>query len=130
MSATRADDYEAWAARLQQKRTTSQQKYLGASPDDDHLTYWDSEHVFAESERVTADERSSAKGVDLAPAYAALDLDPTASAKDVERAFRRLAKQHHPDRHVASDEPTREFHLARMRRINDAYDQLRRAASS
>jgi DnaJ-class molecular chaperone len=128
MSATRADAYEAWAARLQDKRATSKQKYVTATPDDDHLTYWNSEHVFTESERVTADERSAASGAALAAAYAALGLDPTASSKDVEQAFRRLAKQHHPDRHVAADEATREFHLARMRRLNDAYAQLRRAA--
>jgi DnaJ-domain-containing protein 1 len=126
MSDTRADEYEAWGARLQAKRARSNQKYVGAPPDAGPPTYWDSEHVFRESERVGADERGSAKGADLAPAYAALGLDPTASSKDVERAFRRLAKEHHPDRHVAADDAAREFHLARMRRINDAYAQLRR----
>jgi DnaJ-class molecular chaperone len=130
MSAARADDYEAWAARLQDKRTTAKQKYVGATPDVEHLTYWDSEHVFSESERLTADDRGTTKGVDLAPAYAALGLDPAASSKDVERAFRQLAKEHHPDRHVAADEAAREFHLTRMRRINDAYAQLRRATAT
>ena len=47
------------------------------------------------------------------------------SPRQVETAFRRLAKEHHPDRHIDADEATRAFHLDQMRRINEAYSRLR-----
>ncbi len=54
--------------------------------------------------------------------------EPTAN--QVETAFRRLAKQHHPDRHIGADEATRAYHLDQMRRINEAYSRLRQLQST
>ena len=50
--------------------------------------------------------------------YAVLGVPPTASASQVREAYRRLAKQFHPDRH--SDVQATE----RMQRINQAWEML------
>src|SRR3712207_1996067 len=51
--------------------------------------------------------------------YATLGVDPGASPKQIEAAFRRLARQYHPDLNPAPDAATR------MRAINAAYQVLR-----
>ena len=51
--------------------------------------------------------------------YAVLGLRPDASAADVERAYKRLIKAHHPDREGGD--------AVRASEINRAYQQLRRA---
>jgi len=127
MSSARVDDYEAWAERLQRKRVAAKEKYRGPTDREAPPTYWDAEHVFDDSERLSADDAATGHGRDLAAAYAVLGLDPTASAREVETAFRGLAKLHHPDRHVTADDQTRAEHLDEMRRVNDAYATLRRA---
>ena len=50
-------------------------------------------------------------------AYAALGLDPSADAAEIEQAYRRLIKQHHPDR-IGGD-------ASRAAEINRAYRELR-----
>lgn len=59
---------------------------------------------------------------DAARHFRALRLPITASAEDVKRAYRRLALQHHPDKHVgmAKEEAAHEF-----RRVAEAYEALR-----
>jgi curved DNA-binding protein CbpA len=54
----------------------------------------------------------------LANPYAVLGVPPTASASQAREAYRRLAKQFHPDRH--SDAQATE----RMQRINRAWETL------
>jgi DnaJ-class molecular chaperone len=54
-----------------------------------------------------------------------LDLREGANLDDVSRAYKQLAKQHHPDRFVEADEDTRRFHQERMACINQAYRTLR-----
>jgi antibiotic biosynthesis monooxygenase (ABM) superfamily enzyme len=51
--------------------------------------------------------------------YGVLELDPSADATAVEAAFRRLARQNHPDVSGGSDAAT-----ARMKRLNLARDWL------
>jgi len=53
-----------------------------------------------------------------ASAYAALGLDPGADDAEIERAYKRLIKQHHPDREGGDS--------ARAAEINQAYRDLRR----
>jgi hypothetical protein len=55
-----------------------------------------------------------------ASAYAALGLEPGADASAVERAYKRLIKQHHPDREGGDS--------ARAAEINRAYRELRGSA--
>lgn len=56
-----------------------------------------------------------------ASAYAALGLRPGADRDEVERAYRRLIKLHHPDRHGGD--------AGRAAEINRAYSELRRASA-
>jgi TonB family protein len=51
--------------------------------------------------------------------YAVLGVSPTATAVDIKRAFRSLARQHHPDRHGGTP--------ARMTALNEAYAVLKDA---
>lgn len=52
--------------------------------------------------------------------YKVLGLEPDASDEDVKRAYRRLAKQYHPDRNPGDAEAAR-----KMQEVNDAYDQIK-----
>lgn len=65
---------------------------------------------------MAADPRPAAVPFD---AYAVLDLDPTASADDVRRAYRRLARVLHPDAN-----PGDVAAAARFRRVAEAYALL------
>lgn len=52
--------------------------------------------------------------------YKVLGLEPDASDDDVKRAYRRLAKQYHPDLNPGDQEAAR-----KMQEVNDAYDQIK-----
>jgi curved DNA-binding protein len=51
--------------------------------------------------------------------YQVLGVDRTASAEVIQKAFRRLARKHHPDINPAADS------AARMQELNEAYEVLR-----
>jgi hypothetical protein len=55
-------------------------------------------------------------------ALEALDLEPDADFKSVKAAYRRLAKEHHPDRKQGDKEAEKHFHA-----IQAAYEVLRKA---
>ena len=64
--------------------------------------------------------------------YQALGVAPDASPEDIRRAYLRLAREHHPDRHAAAGTPAgRDGAEARMREVNAAWavlgDEARRA---
>ena len=60
-----------------------------------------------------------------ADAWHALGLPPTASVAEAERAYRRLAKHHHPDR-VGDDPAARQRAAHRMASLNAAIAAVRR----
>ncbi len=53
-----------------------------------------------------------------------LGLAPSASDADVRRAYHRLAREHHPDRHQGGDAAIRRWHEERMRAVNAAWEVL------
>lgn len=53
--------------------------------------------------------------------YQVLGVERSASEEEIKKAFRRLARKHHPDLNKAADAP------ARMQDINEAYEVLRDA---
>ncbi len=55
--------------------------------------------------------------------YRVLDVRHDASAEDIKRRWRELAREHHPDR-AGADSEERERLTTRMARINAAYDVL------
>lgn len=55
----------------------------------------------------------------MADYYETLGVARSASADDIKAAFRKLAKEHHPDKHGGSDEAK-----ARFQQINEAYQTL------
>jgi DnaJ like chaperone protein len=59
-------------------------------------------------------------------AYAVLGLSPSASAEEIRRTYRRLVREHHPDRLVAAGMPEEMVEQANrtLAAINAAYDRI------
>ena len=64
---------------------------------------------------------------ELAEAYKALGIEPSASDKEVKTAYRRLMNQHHPDKLVSKGLPESMLEAAkeRTREIRAAYERIR-----
>ena len=52
--------------------------------------------------------------------YKVLGVSPDASDEEIKRAYRKLAKQYHPDRNPGDTEAVK-----KMQQINDAYDRIK-----
>ncbi len=65
--------------------------------------------------------------VNLDAAYATLGIEPTVRDYDVKQAFRRLAKEYHPDvlARKGMGEDFHQFAEEKMASINEAYDQIK-----
>ena len=57
--------------------------------------------------------------------YEVLGVSPDASDEEIKRAYRRLAKEYHPDRNPGDQEAAR-----RMQEINAAYEQIKNPGAS
>lgn len=60
--------------------------------------------------------------------YKVLGISTLATLEEVTSAYRALAQQFHPDRHVASPEPVRRQAEQRMREVNQAFLILKKGA--
>ena len=54
--------------------------------------------------------------------YKVLGVSPSASDDEIKQAYRKLAKQYHPDKYV--DNPLSELAGEKMKEINEAYDRI------
>ena len=61
--------------------------------------------------------------------YQVLGLSSDASEAEIDRAYRRLITQYHPDRLTGAAEDLREQAEAKAREINAAYDAIRKLRS-
>ena len=122
----RAARYQDWVERMRSKRAANQQRIRAADTDTDAPpTYWRAEDLYRESRRVADAELPRRNDPLVQELLAVFGLSGEPSPRQIEVAFRRLAKEHHPDRHVDADEAVRTHHLEQMRRVNEAYARLR-----
>lgn len=66
-------------------------------------------------------------GGELNP-YAVLGVEPSADEQEIKSTYRRLVREHHPDRLIADGMPEEFVEVAnqRLAAINSAYDRIRR----
>lgn len=127
----RAAAYNDWANRLRAKRVNAQrtiaaqQSAEAGEATGDRPTYWSPDAVFTESRRVDEDTADRPNPWRVQELLEVLDLRDGASQDELTRAYKQLAKQHHPDRFAEADADTRRYHEERMARINQAYQTLR-----
>ena len=56
--------------------------------------------------------------------YEILGVSENASDEEIKKAYRKLAKQYHPDNYV--DNPLKDLADEKMKAINEAYDQIQK----
>ena len=57
--------------------------------------------------------------------YRILGLKDGASQEEIKKAYRQLAKEHHPDKFVNASDSDKKFHEDKMKEINEAYENLK-----
>ena len=67
---------------------------------------------------------SSTYTTDKSKYYSILGVSRGASQDEIKKAYRKLAKEHHPDRFVNSSDSEKKYHENKMKEINDAYENL------
>lgn len=58
--------------------------------------------------------------------YTLLGVQKGASQADIKKAYREMARKHHPDRYATSDEDVKKYHEKKFKEINEAYEKLTR----
>ena len=60
-------------------------------------------------------------------AYTALEIEPSASDEEVKKAYRRMAMKYHPDKVANAGEQIRQQATEKFRKINEAYEHIKKA---
>lgn len=60
-------------------------------------------------------------------AYAALEIEPSATDEEVKKAYRRMAMKYHPDKVANAGENIRQQATEKFRAINEAYEHIKHA---
>lgn len=117
----RAERYSDWAGRMREKKARLHQEQDGPV-----ASYWTTDALFEESRRLEHEELHDRPNPwRVQELLAVLDLRTGATPTDIGDAYRKLAKQHHPDRFVQADEETQRFHADKMISIAAAYRTLK-----
>lgn len=58
--------------------------------------------------------------------YTTLGIQSGADQDEVKKAYRNLARKHHPDRYATADDDVKAYHEKKFKEINEAYDKLSR----
>lgn len=66
------------------------------------------------------------KTVDRDWAYKALEIEPTATADEIKKAYRRMAMKYHPDKVHDLGEDVKKSATEKFRSINEAYESLKK----
>lgn len=56
--------------------------------------------------------------------YTVLGVESGSTQEEIKKAYRALARKHHPDRYATADEDIKSFHEKKFKEINEAYDKL------
>lgn len=59
-------------------------------------------------------------------AYDTLRIPSNASDEEVKKAYRRMAMEYHPDRHVNASEQEKQAATEKFRAVNKAYEQIKK----
>lgn len=122
----RAAQYNDWAERMKAKRQRNREAILGSNRPEPSTGYWTPDSLFADSKLADEDDLLTRPNPwRVEELLSVLDLTGDAEPEDVSDAYRRLAKQHHPDRFIAADADTQQFHADRMTDIIKAYRALK-----
>lgn len=123
----RVQQYADWADRMKAKRERNRELTGQGGPCEPSAgLHWSTDALYAESRLVEEQETLTRPNPwRTRELLAQLDLTEGASIDDIGFAYRRLAKEHHPDRFVGADDQTKTFHADRFRSINAAYKSLK-----
>ncbi|MBC2856010.1 MAG: DnaJ domain-containing protein [Cetobacterium sp.] len=56
--------------------------------------------------------------------YSVLGVEKGSSKDEIKKAYRDLAKKHHPDKYVNETQELRDYHEKKFKEINEAYEKL------
>jgi DnaJ-domain-containing protein 1 len=120
-----AERYSAWADRLRDKRRRDQARIRGDQADGAGGSHWNADTVIGRpGEHEFSTPGLPVPSSEVAARLGVLGLEPGATPEQINLAYRRLAKVHHPDRWAEADEATQRHHSEAMLRINGAYRAL------
>jgi DnaJ-domain-containing protein 1 len=105
--------------KSQSKRPSTYQNYFNTRQTFGH----DSKKQSSNQEGAGTDSQSNPSDIPKDP-YTVLNIDRTASAEEIKRAYRRLAGQYHPDKVQHLGEEFRELAEKRFKEIEEAYRKI------
>ena len=56
--------------------------------------------------------------------YTTLGIESGATQEDIKKAYRSMARKHHPDRYATAEDDIKAYHEKKFKEINEAYDKL------
>ena len=121
-----AERYSAWADRLRDKRRRDQARIRGGdTADGADRSHWNADTVIGRhGDHETGPSGLPVSSSELTDRLGVLGLEPGATSEEINLAYRRMAKVHHPDRWAEADEATQRHHSEAMLRVNAAYRAL------